>query len=60
MASRISDARSRPKVIKRIESEGTPSLMRESAASISTVVLPVPAAPLSKRGDPRCAMAAFC
>ena len=45
IASRISDARSRPNVIKRIESDDAPSLIREMAASIRTVVLPLPATP---------------
>ena len=59
-ASRISEARSRPKVRIRIDSAGVPDAMRLIAHSISVVVLPVPVAPRIISGEPRWAMAASC
>ena len=60
IASRISDARSRPKVRIRIESAGAPDRTRLIAHSISVVVLPVPVAPRMISGAPRWAIAASC
>ena len=57
MASRNSEARSRPKVRSRIESGFWPCAIRDKAASTKTVVLPVPGPPCITNGDPRCVTA---